>query len=90
VLYEDSRRDPIGVSRAAYAFLGLTFDAGLERRVAAMAEGAEEIARAWKDELEPEMAALVEKVLDGSPMAAGGPRGGGACCLSVPWAEPTH
>jgi len=70
VLYEDLARDPIGVSRAAYAFLGLTFDAGLERRVAAMAEGAEEIARAWKDELEPEMATLVEKVLDGSPMAA--------------------
>jgi hypothetical protein len=69
VLYEDLARDPVGTSRAAYAFLGLDWDEAIERRVRAIGHGAEDIAHAWKAELDPALIAIVEKVLDGSPLA---------------------
>jgi hypothetical protein len=68
VLYEDLARDPERVSREAYEAYGLEWNADIARRVRSISRGAEEIARAWKDELEPGMVALVEKVLSGSPM----------------------
>jgi hypothetical protein len=68
VLFEDLAADPEGVTRGVYAFLGLAFDATIAARVAALSRGAESIARAWRDELEPEHVATVERVLHGSPM----------------------
>jgi len=70
VLYEDLARRPVEVSRRVYGALGLAWDEAIERRVSGIARGAEKIARAWKDELEPELVTLVEKVLDGSAMQA--------------------
>lgn len=69
VLYEDLARDPLAVSRAVFDACGLAWDAGIAARVGAIASGADEIARAWKDQLEPELVTVVEKVLHGSRMA---------------------
>lgn len=68
--YERLAADPVQVTREAYAFGGLEWSAGIEARVRSIASGAERIARAWKDELPADRVALVEKVLDGSPMAS--------------------
>jgi hypothetical protein len=68
-LYEDLARDPVAVTRGAYAFARIEWDADTEARVRSIASGAERIARAWKDELEPALVELVEKVLETSPMA---------------------
>lgn len=78
VLYEDLARDPEGVSRRVFAACGLAWDESIAARVRGIARGAETIARAWKDELAPEMVALVEKVLAGSPMERWWDEGGGA------------
>lgn len=69
-LYEDLAHDPIAVSRRVYADCGLPWSPEIEVRVRSIARGAETIARAWKDELEPGMVALVEKVLQGSAMTS--------------------
>jgi hypothetical protein len=68
VLYEELARDPVGVSKRAYAACGLAWSETLAARVRALSDGAESIAEAWKDQLEPELVALVEKVLHGSSM----------------------
>ena len=68
VLYEDLAHHPERVGREVYAALGLEWNTDIAARVRAMSRDAEKIARAWKDELEPAMVALVEKVLYGSPM----------------------
>lgn len=68
VLYEDLARDPLAVSRGVYGACGLPWNDQIAARVRSISSGAETIARAWKDELEPAMVALVEKVLHGSPM----------------------
>ena len=78
VLYENLAHDPEGVSRAVYGFSGLEWNEALAQRVRSISRGAEKIARAWKDELEPAMVALVEKVLAGSPMEAWWGEDGGA------------
>lgn len=70
VLYEDLAHDPEAVSRHVYQAAGLAWDEVIAARVRSIATGAERIARAWKDELAPELVTLVEKVLDGSPMEA--------------------
>ena len=68
VLYEDLARDPLRVGRDVFGFCGLPWNDDVARRIGSIAGGAEKIARAWKDELEPELVALVEKVLHGSSM----------------------
>lgn len=68
VLYEHLAHDPERVSREVYGTCGLEWDATIAQRVRSISRGAEKIARAWRDELEPEMVTLVEKVLAGSPM----------------------
>jgi hypothetical protein len=78
VLYEDLARAPERVSREAYEAYGLEWNADIARRVRALSSGAERIARAWKDELEPCMVALVEKVLAGSAMERWWDEDGGA------------
>jgi hypothetical protein len=78
LLYEDLTRDPAAVSRAVYSFCGLGWDAGIAARVRAISRGAETIARAWKDELEPARVADVERILDGSPMEHWWSSSGGA------------
>jgi hypothetical protein len=77
ILYEDLARDPERVSRETYGAYGLEWNAEIARRVRSISSGAERIARAWKDELEPGMVALVEKVLAGSPMERWWEDGGG-------------
>jgi len=76
VLYEDLAHDPAAVSRRVFEACGLDWDETLASRVRAIGSGAERIARAWKDELEPGLVALVEKVLHGSPMEAWWSAGG--------------
>ena len=78
VLYEDLTRQPETVTRATYEFLGLEWSDTIAARVAALSRGAERIARAWRDELEPEHVATVERVLQGSPMEHWWSRGIGA------------
>jgi Sulfotransferase family len=68
VLYEDLTREPERITRGVYEFLGLSWSAEIAARVAALSRGAESIARAWKDELDPAHVATVERVLHGSPM----------------------
>ncbi len=69
VLYEELSARAVEVGRAVFGCCSLPWDRELEQRVLGLARGSEAIARAWKDELEPESVALVERVLDGSPMA---------------------
>ena len=68
VLYEDLARDPVAISRHVYAFCGLEWDEGVTARVQSLSRGAERIASAWKDELEPALVAEVERVMHESPM----------------------
>jgi hypothetical protein len=78
VLYEELAREPERVAQHVYGRCGLAWSTDIGARVRALSGDAEKIARAWKDELEPELVALVERVLDQSPMAgwwdAGGTR----------------
>jgi hypothetical protein len=76
VLYEELAQEPERVARFVYERCGLPWSPELAGRVRALSGDAEKIARAWKDELEPEMVALVERVSDGSPMAAWWDAGG--------------
>ncbi|NOT31264.1 MAG: hypothetical protein HOP15_12525 [Planctomycetes bacterium] len=78
VLYEELARDPEGASRGVYRACGLQWDEAIATRVRAIAAGAEKIARAWKEELEPGLVATVEKVLHGSAMEHWWPEAGGA------------
>jgi hypothetical protein len=68
VLYEDLAVRPLEITRGVYSACGLELDADVAARVQSIARGAEKIARAWRDELEPELVVLVERVLSGSPM----------------------
>ena len=68
VLYEDLAARPIEVTRELFEFCGLHWDDELSARAGRLAQGADRIARAWKDELEPANVALVERVLEDSPM----------------------
>ncbi len=77
VLYEDLARDPETLSRGVYGACGLEWNEVIAARVRSIASGAEKIARAWKDELEPDLVALVEKVLHGSAMEHWWPESGG-------------
>jgi len=70
VLYEDLAHEPLRVTREVYEFCGLTWNEAIGAGVASIARGSERIASAWKDELEPQMVQLVEKVLDDGPMAS--------------------
>jgi hypothetical protein len=78
VLYEDLAQQPERVAREVFAALGLAWNATIAERVRSMSRGAEKIARAWKDELEPRLVALVEKVLAGSSMERWWDADGGA------------
>jgi hypothetical protein len=68
VRYEELAHEPLSVAQRVYEACGLAWDATITARVRAIASGAEQIAHAWKDELEPELVAVVEKVLHGSAM----------------------
>ena len=68
VLFEDLARDPEGTSSSVYRACGLEWDAQIAARVRSISRDAQKIARAWKDELDPKMVALVQKVLEGSPL----------------------
>ncbi len=69
VLYEELAARPLDVTRQVYGSCGLTWDDTIAARVGSIASGADTIARAWKDELEPSLVQLVERVLDGSSIA---------------------
>ena len=76
VLYEELAQAPERVAQGVYERCGLEWSPALAARVRALSGDAEKIARAWKDELEPALVALVERVSDGSPMAAWWNEGG--------------
>lgn len=78
VLFEDLAHQPERVSREVYGFCGLEWNEGIAASVRSISRGAEKIARAWKDELEPDKVALVEKVLYGSSMERWWSETGGA------------
>ena len=67
--FEELAENPLEVTRQAYGFCGLDFDDKVAAEVARIATGSQQIARAWKDELDPEVVATVEKVLDGSSLS---------------------
>ncbi len=69
-LYEDRVAQPLEATRAVFETCGLGWSEEIAGRVGRVARGAEGIARAWRDELDRRTVALVERVLDGSPMAA--------------------
>ena len=68
VLYEDLTRAPEETCRRVFDFCGLEWTGEIAARVRGLSGGAEKIARAWKDELDPAHVAIVERVLSGSPM----------------------
>ena len=76
VLYEELAQAPERVAHFVYERCGLEWSPEIAARVRAISGEAEKIARAWKDELEPELVALVERVLDGSSMAGWWNEGG--------------
>ena len=75
LLFEDLAERPAETARAVFAFCGLPWDEAVAARIAAIGDGSAQIAQAWKDDLEPEVVAAVERVLDGSRMAGWWPSG---------------
>lgn len=69
VFYDELAARPLDVTRQVHGSCGLPWDDTIAARVGSIASGADTIARAWKDELEPSLVQLVERVLDGSSMA---------------------
>jgi len=70
VVFEDLAARPVDLVREVYAFCDLPLDAVVEARVRALSRPSEGIAQAWRTDLDPEQRGTVERVLDGSPMAA--------------------
>jgi hypothetical protein len=70
VIFEDLSHHPLDVTRDVYGFLDLAWDDRIEALVREKSRPSKGIATAWKDELEPDVVASVERVLDGSPMTA--------------------
>ncbi|MEW6074534.1 MAG: sulfotransferase [Planctomycetota bacterium] len=70
VIYEELTEDPVAVARGVYEFCGLPWDDWLASRVASISSSSREIAAAWKDELDAAVVRTIERVLEGSPLAA--------------------
>lgn len=69
VVFEELARDPVGVAEAVYRFCGLDWTAAMPAHVSGASHGARDIADAWRDQLDAETVATVERVLAGSELA---------------------
>ncbi len=69
-IYERTTEDPMPVMRDLYAFCGLEWTGAVESGVKANTRKSQQIAGKWRDALKPDQVAMIETVLDGSPMAA--------------------
>ena len=67
VLFEDLAEDTVPQTQRIFDFLGLPWSPLVEERVEKVGRGSGRIARAWRDELDSEIVAMVERVTDGSP-----------------------
>jgi hypothetical protein len=68
LLFEELAEDPTATARGVFEFCGLPWTDVVSREVTKIASGSRKIARAWKDELAPEVVEIVERVLADSPM----------------------
>lgn len=68
-LYERTTEDPMTVMRDLYAFCGLEWTDAVERGVTENTGESKQIAGKWRETLNADQIALIERVLDGSPMA---------------------
>jgi hypothetical protein len=81
--YERMTVDPIGTARDVFEFCGLPWESDTEHRVAGTAAESKSIAKAWRDRLSAEDVALIERILDDSPLNSWWDAPAGA-------AEPSH
>ena len=70
VIYERLTEDPAAVARGVYDFCGLPWSDWLASRVTSISSKSRKIAAAWKDELDVDVVAIIERVLADSPLAA--------------------
>ncbi len=68
VVYEDLADHSIRVAREVYSFCELPWNEQIEQRVVAMSERSSSIARAWRQDLEPEFIEVVERVTENCPI----------------------
>ncbi len=68
LLFEELAEDPLRTTEDVYAFCGLPWTDDVAAEVGRIASGSKKIARAWKDELEPSVVDVIERVLGDSPM----------------------
>jgi hypothetical protein len=64
IKYEELTRNPVEVSRSLYRGCGLDWDETIEQAIRRTAGESDAIAAAWRDKLDPEYVALVERILD--------------------------
>lgn len=69
VLYEDLLGDVVGVTRPIFERTGLEWNATIERRIRATAQLLPTQASRWREKIDPQHLALVERVLGSSPVA---------------------
>ena len=69
-VYERTTEDPMPVVHDLYTFCNLEWSDAVERGVEANTRESKQIAGKWREKLEPGQVAIIEMVLDGSPIAA--------------------
>jgi hypothetical protein len=69
VIYEELAAEPVAGARGLYEFCGLPWTAHTERLIRKRSTGSRGIAEAWRERLDADARALVEEILNGSPMA---------------------
>ncbi|MFT5289285.1 MAG: hypothetical protein ACI8QS_002348 [Planctomycetota bacterium] len=67
ILFEELAEETVPRTREIFEFLGLPWNPGVEARVSEVGRGSAKIAGAWRDELEPEVVEVVERVTADSP-----------------------
>lgn len=68
VKYEELTRNPIEISRSVFQGCGVDWNGAIEQGVRQMSVESQAIAAAWRDRLNAEHVAMVERVLYDSPM----------------------
>lgn len=72
--FEQLAHEPLESAKQAFGFCGLTWSDQIERHVVEMSRRSPQIAKAWQSHLSAEQIAIVERVLDGSPLAEAWPQ----------------
>lgn len=70
ILYEQLVDRPLDMARSLYELCRLPWGPGIEEAVLQTTGESEQIASAWRSRLKPEQVAMVERILEGSPLAA--------------------